>query len=359
MDIVYSSTESIGMRKTTTINGNDCYEMPPMEHECPVRYVLTPRSTMYMALKYNNAIHIVNLKNDGIFPDEFKQHIATIKGKLDAFVDPKTTLSDYRKLWRDVNDNSYNFAIVYKSPIYRDRCATSIPLTNAKKHVAHLNEIMQPHCPGFHLMIDYITSFPENSTVALYDDLDTNVYLQPSIVLCLFTGNHCVSSITMNIDADELSIDSKSDDQYEGRKFNKLLRAVAIIISKSISESVRVVESFAINWISAFLMIKYFNAVPVKQGVNITKDTENLREVIKTYFDNNVSMAIRVELNEANIANATAVFHETIQIMDCGPLSGGLKRTRKSNKQRKIRRTRKTRKTRRTMKTMKTRKTID
>jgi hypothetical protein len=255
-------------------------------------------------------------------------------------------------VWRDINNNSYNFAIIRKT---QGECDNPIPLTTAQALVAALNDRMQPYCPDFHLMIDNITSFPENSTVAMYHDGVPNSWLHPSIVLCLFTGNHCVSSITMKMFATEhgfgLSIDSKTDEQYEGRKFNTLLRAVAIIISKSLSESIVVFDSYAVNWISAYIMINHFNAVSVRESININKDTLDLVKALKEYFRDKFVMDTRVELNEENIANATTVFDKTIRMMNCGPPthahtpatsadSGG----RINPKKRKIRKTRQSRK---------------
>jgi hypothetical protein len=137
------------------------------------------------------------------------------------------------------------------------------------------------------------------------------------------------------MDKNEVSIDSKTNESYEGRKFNTLLRAVAIIISKSLNERVERLVSDALNPISAKLMIKYFNAVVTKyegedEGLIISKSTvapENLDKTISDYFENG-GMETSVELNPENIANATAVFHETIKHdrFNCNPLKGGSKK---------------------------------
>jgi hypothetical protein len=130
-----------------------------------------------------------------------------------------------------------------------------------------------------------------------------------------------VSSITIKVKDDRTTIDSKTNERYEGRKFNTLLRAVAIIISKSLNESAERLTSSAANIISALLMIKRFNAV--SQEGDISKSAispEKLDKVINDYFDHHGGIETYVELNEVNIANATAVFHETIPRMNCNPL---------------------------------------
>jgi hypothetical protein len=164
-----------------------------------------------------------------------------------------------------------------------------------------------------------------------------------------------VSSITIKVHDSEISIDSRTNERCEGRKFNTLLRAVAIMISKSLSERTERLKSNAANIISAMLMIKRFNAV--SEGGDIGKSAippDKLDKVIKDYFDHNGGIETHVELNDVNTANATAVFHETIARMNCTPLSGGFKRTRKTRKTRKPRKQRKQRKTRKTRKTRNT-----
>jgi hypothetical protein len=217
-------------------------------------------------------------------------------------------------------DNPYNFAII-RQVSSSCQCKPLIDLSNAQSIVHQLNAALQPTCPGFHLHIDYITSFPPDSVVSLYTDLFTNSYFQPQIVLCLFTGNNCVSSITIKVTESEMTIDSRTNKPYMERKFNTLLRAVAIIISKSLNERAKRLVSSAENVISALLMIKRFNAVPRNGTISSkTVPPETLAKVIKEYFDHMGGMETCVELNEENIANATTVFHETIQRMNCGPL---------------------------------------
>ena len=148
-----------------------------------------------------------------------------------------------------------------------------------------------------------------------------------------------MSSITINVTKTEITIDSKTNELCEGRKFNTLLRAVAIIVSTSLNERAKLFVSIATNAISALLMIKRFNAV-LRDGdiSNRTVQPENLDQVVKDYIHEHAFMQTCVELNEENIANATAVFHETIKRMNCDPLKrkGGKKKyTRKVKKSKK------------------------
>ena len=337
MDIVFSSVALLNIQVLTTVNGSICYGILTNEsEECPVKYVFTSESTTFIAMKHDGVIHIFNLKRDGVFPDEFKGYIEQIRGKLHTFfknggLDNGVTMLINDELNR--RDNPHNFAII-RQVSSSHRCKPFIDLTHAKRIVAQLNAALQNTCPGFHLHIDYIISFPPGSEVSLYSEFLRNSYFQPQIVLCLFTGNNCVSSITINVDDHEVSIDSKTNKLYERRKFNTLLRSVAIIISKSLNERVERLVSNALNPISATLMIKYFNAVSRDEEGLISKFTvapENLDKTISDYFETG-GMKTTVELNTENIANATDIFHETIKSdrFNCKPLKGGRKKyTRK------------------------------
>lgn len=317
MEIVYSSTELLKIRKTTTVNGNDCYELLTHEHD-PVKYVFTPRSTVFIAVKHAGNIHIFNLKKDGVFPDEFKRHIDAIASpQLEPFFNENTSVHEVFDLHKVINDNTHRFAVINKGY----RCTEMMDLTDAKTKIDELNAVLKAVCPAFYLNIDYITAFPENSDASLYFDIYVNSYFCPKIMLCLFTGikkQKCVSSITFNrASDDEMSINSRTDSLYEGRKFNILLRAVAIIVARRIMHTTQMVTSNAENVLSAYIMIKWFNAVSVS---NQTVPPDQLYDTLARYFTTNARLETHVDLNEVNTANATRVFYETIKRMNCKPL---------------------------------------
>jgi len=362
MNIVYSSTTLLNVRPLTVVNGNACYEIEIRDKECPFKhaFVFTPHTTTFIAVKHAGNIHIFNVKNDGDFPVGFKAYIDRITPSLMNFYDERNAfmLGKLFAISDEINDeNPYGFVVI--SP-KKPPCDQLIALDGAKSTVRELNTYLHKKCPEFHLNIDYITSFPVGSTASLYSDVHLNAYIKPPLLLCLMHGDDCVSSITLKVHKSEsnISIDSRTNERCEGRKFNTLLRAVAIMISKSLSERTERLTSSAANIISAMLMIKRFSAV--SEGGDIGKSTippDKLDKVIKDYFHHNGGIETHVVLNDVNIANATAVFHETIQRMNCTPLSGGLKRTRKTRKPMKPMKTRKTRKTRKPRKPRKTRKT--
>jgi hypothetical protein len=108
----------------------------------------------------------------------------------------------------------------------------------------------------------------------------------------------------------------------------------------------QIVTSNAENVISAFIMIKWFNAVSNRVAI---LPSDQLYDTLASYFTTNARLETHVDLNEVNTANATRVFHETIPRMNCKPLAGGKRKTMKPMKTRKTMKPRKPRKPRKTM----------
>ena len=346
MDIVYSSTELLNIKPLTVVNGNACYEIEVKDKECPFKhkFMCTLQSTNFIAMMHAGNLHIFNLMHDRMFPEDFRSYIDANREHLIKILN----LSGVRrnKALHEFNTNNpHNLAIIKpNSP----PCDEFLDLTVAKGIIHTLNIELQPTCPGFYLHIDYLTSFPMGSTVSMYSELWLDYFMRPPLLLCLMHGNECVSSITMKVREREIidiNIDSKTNKRYEGRKFNTLLRAVAIMISKGLSAEV--LTSDATNKISARLMITLFNATRLDKTAFRYETLDELNKIIDDDFSGeHRGTETRVELNEENIARATSVFHDTLKRMNCTPLAGGLKRTRKTMKQRKQRKSKKPNKTR-------------
>ena len=323
MNIVYSSTKLLNIKLLTVVNGNACYEIEVKDKAwCKHKFVCTLQSTKFIAMIHDGNLHVFNLMQDqdGIFPkdliryiDENRKHLIKILN-LSGMLEKIDALEEFNK------NNPHNLAIIEPNSPPGDQF---LDLNVAKGIIRALNIKLQETCPGFYLHIDYLTSFPTGSTVSIFSPWSLHYFMRPPLLLCLMHGNECVSSITMDVcDGLTIRIDSKTNELYENRKFNTLLRAVAIIISKGLSESAEQLTSDAANIISALLMIKRFNAVSLEGDISkFTISPEKLDKVIKDYFhQHDDRMKTMVELNEENIANATTVFHETIPRMNCKPL---------------------------------------
>jgi hypothetical protein len=148
----------------------------------------------------------------------------------------------------------------------------------------------------------------------------------------------CVSSLVISYNETHIFIDSKTKKTFEGRKMNKLLRSVIILLSKTIFPNAQSVVSDATNPISTQIMIKHFHAIPCGDDKYETFDTY---EDIKTYMDRDEKSGIttKVILNDENIENANSVFREIIdkefKCVKKGGTNRKSRRTRKSNKSRK------------------------
>jgi hypothetical protein len=177
-----------------------------------------------------------------------------------------------------------------------------INIAKARKKIEEINAKLREKCDGkLYLDLDFLNNMTrKRSNIALYENSGTE------IVLCLNyyfpsayetrASVHCVSSIAckINKNAGELEISSKTNENYEGKKYNLLLRSVCFAVAplitytkpgsitrsrssmrsnktmsnkrtKFISNtnlvySVRSIVSYAINPISTFSLVKYFNA---------------------------------------------------------------------------------------------------
>jgi hypothetical protein len=158
-------------------------------------------------------------------------------------------------------------------------------LDKAKEELVKLNLSLQTKCRNLSLHLDYVYNHKQNSTLELYGLIDPY-----SLVLCLYNDNHCISSITIEIEDVEITIDSNTHKKYEGKKYNILLRCILIIISKLLSGNIERIISMAINPASAHILIKHFG------GIRLNDIPE-----------------IAVELSDKNIENAKKKFDDILK----------------------------------------------
>ena len=63
------------------------------------------------------------------------------------------------------------------------------------------------------------------------------------------------------MDDDSLMIDSATDPEFSGRNYNKLLRCTVLLLSLLLSKQLQRVTSHAMNPISAYLLLHYFDGI--------------------------------------------------------------------------------------------------
>jgi hypothetical protein len=189
--------------------------------------------------------------------------------------------------------------------IFPPECETTIDLHSARKEIETLNGLL--NCKNFKISINYVFNMEPDTEINAHN-IDSN-----NLLLCIFDEKKCVSSLIVNYSYKNIKIDSKTKQQYEGNKLNKLLRAVIIIISKSLYSEAQYVKSQAINPTSAYLMINNFNAKIVDFDGNPLNLVFNDYEEMKKYIDQNEDGIItKVELNEDNINKAREVFNNIV-----------------------------------------------
>ena len=98
-----------------------------------------------------------------------------------------------------------------------------ISLANARRELIRINNDLLAKCgPTFRLQIDQYKYKDKNA--AVYDNTHSNY----DIILCLYHGNNCVSSVTGRYGENHQSMEllSKTLEEYEGLKYNIFLRTV-------------------------------------------------------------------------------------------------------------------------------------
>jgi hypothetical protein len=249
-----------------------------------------------------------------------------------------------------------------------------INIDEARTELAKLNSLLQEKCEDLSFTIDYYSDMKEQGMTDISVFKEEYFEENDTAVLCLNYDNKCISSLILNIaaeipgDDDEIEITSKTNSIYEGRKFNKLLRAVIIIIGGFIKSPngthIGFIFSKAENPISAYLMINTFNAIPLTEEGRIMIDFLKIKkedgkvplDTIKQHMDNpktaiNTAIKTRIRITEDNIKLATEVFHSVLnskwfQSIDkkcmsmSSPTSGGNK-TKKRKTPRKLKTSRK------------------
>lgn len=130
-----------------------------------------------------------------------------------------------------------------------------------------------------------------------YRSLESVVYDETSdeydIILCLYHGKRCVSSVTgrYNKRLNSMELLSKTDREYEGLKFNLYLRTIFMYLMCFVRPSITKIYSHSVNPISTYAMYKHYHASnpDLQQYVHdrqLTPETFTLEDAKKfhTYF---------------------------------------------------------------------------
>lgn len=220
------------------------------------------------------------------------------------------------------NNNVSNFIVLKKKLIEHDISLIKIfdsegcynaNLVCIKDRLHELNQVLQINCPKLHLEMDDFYKM---------DGIEINNYNNEDYILCLYMNEKCISKIKLKyIGTDMLEISSSTDEKYEGKKYNKLLRIVSVIIAPKLNcngNLITALKSDAINPISAWLLISNFDVnytvnPPELWELMENKDTNFKDAVFKVYdvaekMNEELSFEIIVKLSSNNIRTANKLF---------------------------------------------------
>jgi len=322
MSIQFKTKKEVGIKLMTSVKDSDgsmlhIYSFINND-DCNKVFEL-PDRIQYIGYMEDNNLYVINLLNNN-FDEIFKSYfnfmndndmvLLSTKMKYLTIAEKKETKSLSDKLRRIDRFKFYRYGF---------SCTNMIQLNNAKENLHYLSN--QLKCKEFTFSIDYIFNLKNDTEINAFK------YFGNSLILCVFTNYVCVSSLVIqyNSNNNEIMIDSKTKREYEGKKLNKLLRAVSILISKSLYPNAIYLTSSATNPISTYLMTHYFNAVAYnanEERIDLN-NLNNLNEITE-FFKNENGIETRVILTTENIQNAEDVFNNIItNEMTCDKMGGG------------------------------------
>jgi hypothetical protein len=313
-----------GPIKVTTINGDSIYHIT-IEG---LKYYFFGQNNKYVLVIIDDTnFNIYKLENDiEELPNETKMQITRLINN--QCIDCPEGI----KLLNENNILYFNHFLDFKGL----GLTANLNLNDAKKKITELNKSLQKKCSNLSLSLDYVYDHQTGSTLELYSSLNHPYSDSPySLVLCLYTGNHCISSITISIKnfGKELSIDTRTHTDYERRKYNILLSSIIIIISKYLSSDITYIKSLAINPASAYILMQYLGGQLFKYddgslGYYNSKFLEFSKEMNMPLYESDTNykklfelyeqkepfkmLIITVELNDENIEKADKKFNDLV-----------------------------------------------
>lgn len=274
------------------------------------------------AINELNKIKIYQVNIDNKYDHYFIQdnesfYLAQLDSNYLINLNVPVSVSDEKILSVNPNKNKKKIKIINKKYFF------STNLANAKNKLNEINNLLKKILPNLSLDLDYLhrIKVPEQQIPIL------GTFNPENLVLCLYRGNTnlksndvCVGCIIIDINYKySIKISSYTHIQYESLKYNKLLRAILILITPELRtcyrNNIREIISVAINPISAYLMICVFGAEPeknFKKFINNNKINEISFEPIENYFANcknshGITSAIKINNDSIELADKLLV----------------------------------------------------
>lgn len=146
-------------------------------------------------------------------------------------------------------------------------------------HLDPLNAILQEKCRNARIEVGYRV---------IMKNIITNEYAsEMSLTICLYVDDVGVSTIELGLEKQVLVLDySSTHREHSGKKYNKMMRAVAYVMAAQLG--FKSLDSFAINAVSAYVLIKYFRGgfKEIMEGHGpFEADSPTLLKDIQTYYE--------------------------------------------------------------------------
>ena len=313
--------------------------------------------------------------NDMEYPITPIESTETIERQMKIINDDSLGL--YEKI-DELTEVGLNFVINLRGDDYNEiKMDYVMNLDGAFLRLNELNRILKTKCPMLELKLNYLINQPGI----------VSTYFTENLTLCLYNQGNCISSIMCKLEnypqfgiteeedlererpiPNSFEIASETNLSVQGRKFNKLLRAVLIIISNQIivdknrqivlpplikppvlssqstflprfppppsviTESgnhIRYILSDTINPKSAWLLINYYNAEIVEDDfVKYVRKREKMenrkigitKHLIEEFMKQDNNINTKIELTDVNINRAMEEFNLTINGPDINSL---------------------------------------
>jgi hypothetical protein len=197
-----------------------------------------------------------------------------------------TSFQDLNKLC-----NKYTIDVIH---IYKDYLYHTIP-SKIKSIINNINHQLKKKCKELSIIVDLGYKIKSN--------FHNGILNKP--LICLYYKDSCISRIFYYIENNYFIISSYTDDTYRNNKFNSLLRAIAVIISKYYD--VEQLVSYAINPISVYTLSKYFIVTYDKKFTTFLNHHPLTFELCKEYMKHK-HVIVYVNISDENIQRAIHVY---------------------------------------------------
>ena len=256
-------------------------------------------------IMYDNEEHkLIFINNNGDLEENYQKF-------LDILEDYRTEnrLPHINSLLKDIN-----FQLKIFSQI--SNCA-SLNIDDLNIKLEELNSKLQEHYPQLNLQL--------NKGALLSGNKATYMNNINHILLCLYYNGDCISSITFLVKPERniLEIMSFTHEDMLGRKYNKLLRTVALILSQLIlcdKGDIQYMFSAAENPISVWLLCSNFDCIisdekkDFEEEHTFSEHNPYTQDELKDNFksDKFYEVDIKVPINDINIEKANNLFERLI-----------------------------------------------